>query len=68
MRDPNRLYSIYNQLITIHIDKFPDLRFRQMIYNFSEWLKHEKGIDVFYLEENDFIKYFKEYSSWGKEK
>ena len=65
MRDPNRLYSFYNQLLTIHVDKFPDLRFGQLISNFFEWLKHEKGIDVFYLEEDDFMKYFKEYSGWG---
>ena len=67
MRDPNRLYSFYTQLITIHIDKFPDLRFGQMVFNFSEWLKLDKNIDIFYLEEDEFVKYFKEYSGWGDE-
>lgn len=67
MRDPNRLYSFYNQLLTLHVVKFPDLRFGQLIFNFGEWLHKEKKIDIFYLEEDDFIKYFKEYSGWKDE-
>lgn len=67
MRDPNRLYSFYNQLLTIHQDKFPDIRFGQLIFNFSEWLKLDKNIDIFYLEEDEFMKYFTEYSGWGDE-
>jgi hypothetical protein len=66
MRDPNRLYSFYTQMITIHVNH-PDLRFGQMMYNFFEWLRHDKKIDVFFLEEDDFMKYFKEYSGWKDE-
>lgn len=67
MRDPNRLYSFYNQLITIHVDKFPDLRFGQLIDIFKSWLANDKGIDIFYIEEDEFMKYFKEFSGWGDE-
>jgi hypothetical protein len=67
MRNPNRLYSFYNQLLMVHVDKFPDIRFGQLIFNFSAWLKNDKKIDIFFLEEDDFIKYFKEYSGWGDE-
>ena len=67
MRDPNRLYSFYNQLLTIHKEKFPDLRFGQLMSNFINSLLQEKALDVFYLEEDDFINYFKEYSGWKDE-
>ena len=60
MRDANRLYNFYNDLQCIHM-KYPDIRFGQLMYNFTRWLNYEKCKDIFYLEEDAFIKLFKEY-------
>ena len=62
MRDPNRLYSFYNELQTIHMEKFPDLRFGQLMYGFVYWCMHTERIDIFNLEESKFIELFKEFS------
>ena len=60
MRDPNRLYHFYNELMRIHMNH-PDIRFGQLMYNFTRWLNYEKEKDIFYLEEDTFIELFKEY-------
>lgn len=63
MRDPKRLYSFYDELQTIHMEKFPDLRFGQLMYCFVYWCMHTERIDIFNLEESKFIELFKEFSS-----
>lgn len=60
MRNQNRLYHFYNELMQIHMNH-PDIRFGQLINNFTRWLAREKDRDIFYLEEDDFLKLFKEY-------
>ena len=37
-------------------------RIGQRMYNFIEWLKTEKDKDVFYIEDDELIKYFEEYA------
>ena len=37
------------------------LRFGQLMYNFSVWLKR-KGIDIFYIEDEEFLTYFNEFT------
>lgn len=62
MRDPNRLYKFYNELMRIHIENFPDWRFGQLIGNFEAWLLIKKDIcDIFYIEEEEFLKLINEY-------
>ena len=62
MRDPTRLYKFYNKLQEIHITYFPDWRFTQLILNFEYWLRSNKNIhDMFYLEEDNVLKYMSEY-------
>ena len=52
MRDPNRLYKFYNDLMRIHMENFPDWRFGQLIGNFEIWLRDKKKIDdIYYVEE-----------------
>ena len=51
MRDPNRLYRFYNEMQQIHM-KYPDIRFGQLMYNFTRWLNYEKRKDIFYIEDN----------------
>lgn len=60
MRDINRLDSFYEELKELH-KNYPDWRFGQFMLNFMDWyaLKYKK--DVFYLEEDRFLKYVKEY-------
>lgn len=37
------------------------LRFGQLMNNFSVWLKR-KGIDIFYIEDEEFLTYFNEFT------
>ncbi len=68
MREPNRLYNFYRELQKIHITFFPDWRFGQLMLNFFHWLTNEKGIDVFFPEEDMMIEYLREYTeSLGNE-
>lgn len=68
MREPNKLYNFYGELQKIHIIFFPDWRFGQLMLNFFHWLTNEKGIDVFFPEEDKMIEYLREYTeSLGNE-
>lgn len=62
MRDINRLYNFYNELMRIHMENFPDWRFGQLINNFEEWLQFDKNInDIFYIEEDAMLRYINEF-------
>ena len=61
MRDPNRLYTFYNEIMRIHMEQFPDWRFSQLIVNFIGWLQ-QRSIDPFYLEEDVILILFKEFA------
>lgn len=61
MRDPNRLYQFYDELKAIHMTHVPDWRFGQLCSNFFGWLVSNKGIDLFYPEEDKMLEYIKEY-------
>lgn len=62
MRDPNRLDNFYNTIKKIHRKTFPDWRFGQLMSNFFGWLYSEKKIDLFFPEEDEMLKYFKEFA------
>ena len=62
MRDPNRLDNFYNTMRKIHRKTFPDWRFGQLMSNFFGWLYSEKKIDLFFPEEDEMLKYFKEFA------
>ena len=58
MRDVNRLYGFYNELMKIHIENFPDWRFGQLINNLERWLQVNNKIpwcDIFYIEEDEML-------------
>lgn len=61
MRDPNRLDNFYDEIKEIHKNYFPDLRFGQLMSNFFGWLMQEKGVDLFFPEEDKMAQYFIEY-------
>lgn len=60
MRDPKRIYTTCNAIATIWAD-LPDWRFGQLMYNFQAYMMREKGIDIFYLEEDKFVEHLREY-------
>ena len=58
MRDPNRLYKFYNELMRIHMENFPDWRFGQLIENIDAWIyENTNRPDIFYCEEDEFLDY-----------
>lgn len=61
MRDPNRLLPFYVEMADIHAKHFPDWRFGQLCSNFFGWLMSEKGIDIFFPEGDEMMKFFREY-------
>lgn len=62
MRDINRLDGFYDKVKEIHKHYFPDWRFGQLCSNFFGWLYSEKGIDLFFPEEDKMVEYFEEYA------
>lgn len=63
IRNPERLDLFYEELKKIHKENFTDWRFGQLCYNFFGWLATEKKIDLFFPEEDEMIKYIKEYAN-----
>lgn len=63
MRNPNRLYSFYDEMRDIHVKSFPDWRFGQLMSNFFGWLMSEKKKDLFFPEEDEMIGYFREFAN-----
>lgn len=62
MRSKERLDIFYNQLKEIHKEYFQDWRFGQLCSNFFSWLASEKKVDLFFPEENQMIKYIREFA------
>ena len=69
-RDPNRCYGVGAKVWCGWRLSAPDQRFCQFIMNFFAWVK-AKDIDPFYLEDEEFLKYFQDYCEsiprFGKE-
>lgn len=61
MRNPNRTYLFCQELATFWSEKYPDMRFGQLMYNFISWCSCTKKIDIFFPEEDKFMELFKEY-------
>ena len=62
MRTIERLDKFYEELKEMHKKCFQDWRFGQLCSNFFGWLISEKGVDLFFPEEDEMIKYIKEYA------
>ena len=60
MRDPNRIKEI---LLTLEDgwNKVPDWRFGQLIDNFFSWVISKRKIDIWFIEDNEWLKLIKEY-------
>lgn len=57
MRDPERIDKICNELASLWKSNVPDWRLMQLICN----LQSATGSDLFYIEDEDFIKQVEEY-------
>ena len=61
MRKIERIKEFTDELAVLWEKYIPDWRFGQFMSNFFGWLASEKGIDLFFPEEKDMIKYLKEF-------
>ena len=61
-RQADRLDRFYDELKAIHKEHFYDWRFGQLVTNFLCWLMNDKGMDIFFPEEEKMLEYIKEYS------
>lgn len=53
MRNPNRIFPLYNKLAAAHQALIPDWRFLQFMSNFFGWLQSTKKIDPFFIEDDE---------------
>lgn len=60
MRDSNRLDNFYPRLYSVHKFYYPDLRFNQFVALINNHIEKTKGIDPFYVKDEDYIKYVEE--------
>ena len=62
------VYDFYNQLMRIHYEFFPYLRFGQLINNLEQWLRINKNIDdIFYIENKKILEFLNEFGeSYGR--
>ena len=62
MRNPERLDSVYFHLCEIHKKSFPDMRLGQFLLNALGWINSTKKRDPFFPEEEQMIKYIREFA------
>lgn len=62
MRDDKRIFPFMNEIAALWQISFPDWRFGQVMDNFESWVRTNKSQGgIFYLEEDRFLEYFKEF-------
>ena len=62
------IFIHYAKIAGLHCENYPELRIGQLMSNFEQWLKDEKGIDIFYLENVRFVPLLDEYLKEGAKK
>lgn len=61
MRNPNRLYNVYNYLMDIHMNYYPDLRLGQFFEFIKKKIYDEYRQDIFYLEDEELLNKIKKF-------
>ena len=61
MRKSERLDYFYDEMSRLHKKYLPQWRFGQLCSNFFGWLMSAQGRDIFFPEEDEMLKWFKEY-------
>ncbi len=68
MRDLYRIPEFASDFMSLWCIYFPDWRFGQLCCNFFGWIENNKGIDSFYIEEEQLLELFNDYcKNFGKE-
>ena len=60
------IFIHYAKIAGLHCENHPELRIGQLMDNFSCWLRDRK-IDVFYLDDERFVRLIQEYLKGGAE-
>ena len=55
------LDKFYDKLKEVHKGNVPNWRFGELISNFSQWLYAEKGMNIFFPEEDKMLELLEEY-------
>ena len=61
MRDPNRLYNFYDEVIRLHMEYLPHMRV-------GEFWCSLKEPDLFYVEDDQILEYMEEFCKEESEK
>lgn len=61
MRNPNRLYNIYNYLMNIHMQYYPDLRIGQFFELIKDRIYKSYRQNIFYIEDEDLFNKIQKY-------
>lgn len=61
MRNPNRLYNVYNYLMDMHMNYYPDLRIGQFFEFIKKKIYDEYRQDIFYLEDEELLNKIKKF-------
>ena len=54
MRDPNRLYNFYDEVIRLHMEYLPHMRVGEFWWNFKMWCSLKEP-DLFYVEDDQIL-------------
>ena len=60
------MFGLYHRIAKFHSILHPELRIGQLMDNFSCWLR-DKGIDIFYVDNDRFVELMQEYLKGGAE-
>lgn len=55
----------FEKMMMLAHDKYSHWRIGQLYSNFCDWLKYEKCLDIFYVEDKELADLIKEYSKEG---
>ena len=61
------IFLNYAKIAGLHCENCPELRIGQLMSNFEQWLKEQKKIDIFYLDDVRFVRLLEEYLKDGAE-
>lgn len=59
------IYTNYAKIAGLHCGNYPELRIGQLMSNFAQWLKEQKKIDIFYLDDVRFVQLLEEHLKDG---
>ena len=55
MRDIHRIAPITEYIAHVWMTYFPDWRFCQLMSNFDDFIRNVRGVDMFHVEDDEFM-------------